>query len=149
MSANPKRPAEAPPSNGPLSKEEVVHLIAQLARLTANDDVAVPAHCDMKELTEREAAADLRISVDLLQKERAAGRIGYAKSGRRVLYPVVFINKYRQERQRRECPSPSTTSGAPARSTIGTPSSRKAAAQRAFRVALLTRQKLGSSSTRT
>ena len=86
----------------------------------------------VQELTEAEAALELRISVDLLQRERAAGRIGYARAGRRVFYPVVCIEKYRQDRITRCQATNSVVSG---RATIGTHSTPSSAARRADRLA--------------
>jgi hypothetical protein len=67
---------------------------------------------DYKELTEREAAAELRISIDTLQRERAAGRISFARRRRRVFYPVGCIEEYRQAQVTRECPTTSRTTSA-------------------------------------
>src|SRR4051812_15526198 len=58
---------------------------------------------DVHELTEAEAAIELRISIDLLQRERASGKIAFARSGRRVFYPVTCIEEYRRNRVEREC----------------------------------------------
>src|SRR5258707_430378 len=86
----------------------------------------------VQELTEAETARELRISVDTLQRECAAGRIGYARAGRRVFYPVVCIEKYRQDRITR-CQA--TSSVGSARSRTGTPSTPSNAARRAGRLA--------------
>src|SRR5260370_28775638 len=86
----------------------------------------------VQELTEGEAAHELRISVDTLQRERAAGRISFARAGRRVFYPVVCIEQYRQERIKR-CQA--TSSVGSARSRTGTPSTRSTAARRAGQLA--------------
>src|SRR5882757_8417085 len=91
-------------------KANIVQSIAQLASIGANDDLAPVGTRVVQELTEKEAAAELRISVDLLRAERARGSIRFARSGRRVFYPVVCIEEYRQERVRRTCPA--TSSGA-------------------------------------
>jgi hypothetical protein len=63
----------------------------------------------VQELTEAEAARELRISIDLLQSERAAGKIAFARAGRRVFYPVSCIEQYRRERVTRACPSRTTS----------------------------------------
>jgi len=88
----------------------------------------------VQELTEAEAARELRISVDLLQRERAAGKISFARAGRRVFYPIVCIEQYRQDRIVKACPA--TSLGGMGRSTTGTRSTLKAAARRAGRLAL-------------
>src|SRR5262245_15122062 len=88
----------------------------------------------VQELTEAEAARELRISVDSLQRERAAGKIAFARVGRRVFYPVVCIEQYRQNRITRECPATSSGSQAPAL-RITMPSGAKDAARRACRLA--------------
>src|SRR5260370_25644500 len=74
----------------------------------------------VQELTEAETARELRISVDTLPRERAAGRISFARAGRRVFYPVVCIEQDRQDRINR-CQA--TSSVGSARSRTGTPSS--------------------------
>ena len=58
----------------------------------------------VQELTEAEAAKELRISVASLQRERAAGKIAFAQRRRRVFYPMSCINEYRQATVTRECP---------------------------------------------
>src|SRR5262249_16163437 len=88
----------------------------------------------VQELTEKEAAEELRMSVDLLQRERAPGKISFARAGRRVFYPVVCIEKYRKDRITKQCPA--ISSGGTGRSTTGTRSTLKAAARRAGRLAL-------------
>lgn len=47
-------------------------------------------------LTEKEAAAELRVSPYFVRAERAAGRLGYARIRRRVFYPMSQINDYKQ-----------------------------------------------------
>jgi hypothetical protein len=46
-------------------------------------------------LTEREAAAELRVSPYTVRMEREAGRLGYARIRRRIFYPMSEINAYR------------------------------------------------------
>ena len=72
----------------------------------ANDNWAVAdksLHQAGRELTESEAADELRISIDTLQRERAAGKIAYAQRRRRILYPMSCIDDYRQSQVTREC----------------------------------------------
>ena len=59
------------------------------------------------ELTEREAAAELRVSTATLQRERAEGKIAYVRRRRRVLYPRESIEDYQKSQIRREVPIPS------------------------------------------
>jgi len=47
-------------------------------------------------LTEKEAAAELRVSQYFVRAEREAGRLGYARIRRRVFYPMSQINDYKQ-----------------------------------------------------
>lgn len=47
-------------------------------------------------LTEKEAAAELRVSPYFVRAEREAGRLGYARIRRRVFYPMSQINDYKQ-----------------------------------------------------
>jgi len=79
----------------------------------------------IRELTEAEAAHELRISVDTLQRERAEGKIGFARRRRRVLYPLSCINDYRKSQI---CPPTSTrtTSGSPLTARPGTTTLRTA-----------------------
>src|SRR4030088_1052908 len=86
----------------------------------------------VQELTEVEPARELRTPVDPLQRERPAGRIGYARVGRRVFYPIVCIEKYRQDRITRCQATSSVVSG---RSRIGTHSTPSSAARRAGQLA--------------
>lgn len=46
-------------------------------------------------LTEKEAAAELRVSQYFVRAERVAGRLGYARIRRRVFYPMSQINDYK------------------------------------------------------
>jgi hypothetical protein len=108
-------------------------MIGKVAASNANDNLAPLVQRAVKELTEQEAAADLRISVDLLQRERAAGNIRYARAGRRIFYPVICIEEYRQERIRRTCPPTSSVEKA----NIGTSSDRMAEGRSIIRRARL------------
>lgn len=47
-------------------------------------------------LTEREAAAELRMAVPRLQRIRRAGMIGYERDGRFYYYTPAFIADYRR-----------------------------------------------------
>ena len=89
----------------------------------------------LKELTEAEAAAELRISVKSLRRERAAGKIEFAQRRRRVFYPVDCIEQYRQSQVTRACPIVLTSVGM-GRSRTGTSSGRKTAVRSAGRRAL-------------
>ena len=82
-----------------------------------------------EELTEREAAAELRMSVDLLQSLRAQRKIGFAKSGRRVFYPISCIKQYRQDRINAACP----TSSSSAKENTGASDTRKVDARSILR----------------
>src|ERR1700722_10108732 len=77
----------------------------------------------VQELTEEEAAHELRISVDSLQRERAEGKIKFARRRRRVFYPWFCIEEYRQSQVTRACPITTHTtsaSNATARQITGT-----------------------------
>jgi hypothetical protein len=73
---------------------------------------SVPKERAVQELTEAEAARELRVSVATLQRDRAEGKIKFARRRRRIFYPVACIEEYRQSQVTRECPITSrTTSG--------------------------------------
>ena len=86
-----------------IPKSKSVQSIAQRVDLASNDDPAPAGHRALQELTELEAAAELRVSVDTLQRERAAGKIRFVQRRRRVLYPMFCINEYRLSQVTSEC----------------------------------------------
>jgi hypothetical protein len=47
-------------------------------------------------LTEREAAAELRVSIASVRAERIAGRIAFARVRKRVFYPLSELDAYRK-----------------------------------------------------
>lgn len=57
------------------------------------------------EYTESEAADALRVSPRFLRGERAAGRIAFARRGRKVLYPAQAILEYQQSQLVRTSPA--------------------------------------------
>ncbi len=77
---------------------------------SASDDD--PKERTIQELTEGEAARELRISIDTLQRERAEGKIKFAQRRRRIFYPMSCIEEYRQSQVTRECPDTSRTMSA-------------------------------------
>ena len=80
-------------------------MIGRVVVSNANDNHGPIEPRILQELTEREAAAELRVSVDTLQRERADGKIGYVQRRRRVLYPLFCIDAYRLSQVVTTCPT--------------------------------------------
>lgn len=90
-------------------------------------------------LTEREAAAELRVSVMTVRAEREDGRLGFARLRRRVFYPMSMINAYRAALL---CPA--SNSGVTPTIDAGTSPGRKDVDQSDFRQARRIAAKLSS-----
>lgn len=98
------------------------------------------------QLTEAEAARELRVSSATVRKERQEGRLRCIRIRRRVFYLLSQINEYRRSQERTEClttdlPSvPALPSGTSSGPTVG--------AAAAFQQARRMTAKLNSSSRR-
>lgn len=59
-------------------------------------------------LTEKEAAAELRVSQGTVRRERIEGRLGYAPIRGRIFYPLSMINEYRDSLKKKPCQNTSS-----------------------------------------
>ena len=78
-------------------------IIERVIASSVNDNFTPVEQRAVQELTEREAALELRVSVDTLRRERAAGKIGFAQRRRLIFYPVRCIVEYRERQVVEAC----------------------------------------------